>query len=205
MTQLALVPFLILAADGWKLDAETDGIKVYGRLKEGTEVREMKASGMVDAAPQEMWDVITDGENYPKVMPYVVEAKILRKGTGKDQGTFYCRLDMPLISSRDYIIELKDESDWKEGKGFMKHSWTASPESSDSLKPIVKDVVRLRTNVGYWLLEPREEGKKTFATYYVYTSPGGSIPNFVANSANGTAVPKVFGAIKKAVLNKRKK
>jgi Polyketide cyclase / dehydrase and lipid transport len=207
MIQFAVLPFLLLSADGasWKLDAETDGIKVYGRAKEGSEVREMKAIGLVDATPQEMMNIINDGDSYSKVMPYVVESKILRKGAGTDQGTLYCRLDMPMVSGRDYIIELKDESDWKDGKGFLKTSWTSSPESSDALKPVPADVVRIRTNIGYWLLEPREEGKKTFATYYIYSAPGGSIPTFISNRANGTAVPKVFQAIKKAVVNARAK
>ena len=71
--------------------------------------------------------------------------------------------------------------------------------------PLKKDIVRVRINDGYWLLEPRENGKKTFATYYVYTSPGGSIPSWIANKANDIAVPKVFQAIKEAVAAERKK
>jgi len=72
----------------------------------------------------------------------------------------------------------------------------------DDKVPVLKDVVRVRINEGYWLLEPREEGKKTFATYYVYTSPGGALPNFIANKGNTIAVPKVFEAIKKTVSKK---
>ena len=64
-------------------------------------------------------------------------------------------------------------------------------------------VESVRTNNGYWLLEPREDGKKTFATYYVYTVPGGAIPVFIINQANGMAVPKVFDAIKKTVIDRR--
>ena len=48
-----------------------------------------------------------------------------------------------------------------------------------------------------------KDGKKTFATYYVYTVPGGSIPVFIINQANGMAVPKVFDSIKKVVIDKR--
>ena len=82
-------------------------------------------------------------------------------------------------------------------------SWTAAPKEQDSLVPEKKDVVRVRVNDGYWLLEPREDGKKTFATYYVYTVPGGSIPTFIINQANGMAVPKVFESIKKTVIDRR--
>lgn len=207
MTTLVLIPLMLLAADEprWKLDAEEEGIKIYGRAKEGSEVREMKAIGLIDASPHEIWKAIRDYDNYTKTMPYTVEAKVLARGEGDKDILFYSRLDTPLVSSRDYIIKIKDESDWKEGKGFLKVTWTAAPTDADSQVPVKTDIVRVRINDGYWLLEPREDGKKTFATYYVYTSPGGSIPNWIANKANGIAVPKVFEAIKKVVKDSREK
>lgn len=205
MTSLVLIPLLLLGADEprWKLSAEDDGVKIYGREREGSEVREMRAIGLVDATPKEIWDAIRDYDQYTKTMPYTVEAKVLKRNEGDKEILFYSRLDTPLVSSRDYIITIRDESDWKDGKGFMKVSWTAAPEADDALVPVKNDIVRVRINDGYWLLEPREDGKKTFATYYVYTSPGGSIPNWIANKANGIAVPKVFEAIKKVVKDKR--
>jgi len=167
----------------------------------------MRAIGLIDATPKEVWDAVRDLENYPTQMPYTAEVKILSRTEGDKEVWFYSRLNTPLVSERDYVIILKDESDWKdEKKGFYKVSWTAAPkEKTDELVPEKKDVVRVRVNDGYWLLEPRDDGKKTFATYYVFTAPGGSIPTFIINKANGMAVPKVFEAIKKTVSDKRKK
>jgi hypothetical protein len=135
-------------------------------------------------------------------MPYTVEAKTLSRTEGDKLMMVYNRLETPLVASRDYIIACKDESDWKEGKGFLKVTWTAAGKELDAQMPEKKDVVRVRINDGYWLLEPREDGKKTFATYYVYTSPGGSIPAFAINMANGMAVPKVFDSIRKVLAKK---
>lgn len=206
MISLALIPlFLLTETPKWELAAEPEGVKVYRRQVEGSDVREMRAIGMIDATPKEVWDVVRDLENYPKQMPYTAEAKVLTRSEGDKDILFYSRLNTPMVDERDYIIALKDESDWKEGKGFYKVSWVAAPKEQDSLVPEKKDVVRVRINNGYWLLEPREDGKKTFATYYVYTVPGGAIPTFVINQANGMAVPKVFEAIKKTVIDKRKK
>jgi hypothetical protein len=204
MTSLVLIPLLLLGADEprWKLAAEDDGIKVYGREREGSEVREMRAIGLIDATPQEIWKALRDLDAYTKTMPYTVEATVLKRSEGDKEILFYSCLDTPLVSKRDYIIKLLDESDWKEGKGFLKVSWTAVNDQ-DALKPVKDDIVRVRVNDGYWLLEPREDGKKTFTTYYIYTSPGGSIPNWIANKANGIAVPKVFAAIKKVVKDQR--
>ena len=58
-------------------------------------------------------------------------------------------------------------------------------------------MVRVKVNTGSWLLEPREEGKKTFVTYSLLTDPGGSLPKFVADKANKKAVPDVIRAVRK--------
>lgn len=206
MIPLAMLHLMLLGAEPrWELAAEPSGLKVYRRDKEGTDVKEMKAIGLIDATPKEVWDVVRDLENYPKQMPYTAEVKVLSRTEADKEIWFYSRLNTPLVAPRDYVIILKDESELKEdGKGFYKVSWTAAPpEKSDALVPEKKDVVRVRVNDGYWLLEPRDEGKKTFATYYIYTAPGGSIPTFIINSANGMAVPTVFDAIKKTVVDKR--
>lgn len=207
MISLALMPLLMLGADTpkWELAAEPAGVKVYRRNKDGSDVKEMKAIGLIDATPKEVWDVVRDLENYPKQMPYTAEAKVLSRTEGDKEIWFYSRLNTPLVAERDYVIILKDESEHKDdGSGFFKVSWTAAPpEKCDELVKEKKDVVRVRVNDGFWLLEPKEDGKKTFATYYVYTAPGGSIPTFIINQANGMAVPKVFEAIKKTVTDKR--
>lgn len=204
MTALLLVPMLLLGADEprWELATDSDGVKVYGRKREdGGDVREMKAIGVIDAPPADVWKAVRDYDNYPKTMPYVEDGKVLSR-EGGDKITFlYSKINTPMVDRRDYIIRLVDESNWQDGKGFMKVTWTVVNDMDDKV-PVPKDVVRVRVNEGYWLLEPREDGKKTFATYYVYTSPGGSIPNFIINKANTMAVPRVFEAIKKTCSKK---
>ncbi len=204
MTSLTLLALSLLAADEprWTLAAEDDGIKIYSRAREGEDVKEMKAMGLIDATPQEVWKAIRDYPNYTKTMPYTKEAKVMgNEGEGKTIW-LYSLLDLPLVDQRDYVIKIVDESDWKEGKGFLKVSWTNWP-GPDKQVPEKKDVVRVKVNDGFWLLEPRDEGKKTFATYFVHTDPGGSIPKWIANKANSTAVPNVFTAIKKVVADDR--
>ncbi|MBL8918716.1 MAG: SRPBCC family protein [Myxococcaceae bacterium] len=204
MTKLLLLPMVFLSANEprWELAASSDGVKVYGRQREdGGAVREMKAIGLIDAPPADVWKAVRDYDNYPKTMPYVEDGKVLSREGGDRITVLYSLLNTPMVDRRDYIIRLIDESNWQEGKGFMKVTWTVVNDMDDKV-PVPKDVVRVRVNEGYWLLEPREEGKKTFATYYVFTDPGGSIPNFIINKANTLAVPRVFEAIKKTVTKK---
>lgn len=180
---------------GWKQAARDDGITVFTREREGG-VREVKAIGLVEAPPADVWRAVRDYANYDKTMPYTKGSKVL--GTEDDGKViyFYSAVDAPIVSKRDFTIKITDESKLDaEGKGYYLARWTVV----DKGIPPKDDAVRLKVNDGYWKLEPRGEGKQTFATYYVFTDPGGSIPKFLVNKANNSAVPDVFRAIRKSV------
>ncbi|HZI02382.1 MAG TPA: START domain-containing protein, partial [Archangium sp.] len=178
----------------WQQVARDDGISVLARTPEGGSVSEVKATTLVDAPPHEVWRVIRDYTNYTKTMPYTQESRVLASEQEGKVTVFYCLVNAPLVDKRDFIIRIRDESDWKDGQGFLKSAWTVTTDGA----PAVRDgVVRVKLNNGYWLLEPREEGKKTFVTYYLYTDPGGSLPKWIADKANKTSVPDVLRAVRK--------
>ena len=205
MLLLPLLPLLVLLADpseaGWEQAAQTDGVTVYSRARPGSSISEMKAVGLISAAPQEVWKAIRDYPRYKDSMPYTEESRVLSSEREGKVILFYSVVNAPLVDRRDYIIRIVDESDWQDGKGYLKASWTSA---ADRGPPERKDLVRVKVNDGYWKLEPRESGLKTLATYYVYTDPGGAIPKWVANRGNGTAVPNVFKAIRKSTQQKVK-
>jgi hypothetical protein len=182
----------------WELASRGDGIYVYARGRPGSNVREVKATGMIDAPPEKVWAVIRDYDSYTKRMPYTEVAKVISRQEGDKSLVFYSVVSAPLVSKRDFVIRILDESTWDGTKGFFKASWT----TSDQGPPETKDIVRVKVNDGYWLLEPREEGKKTFATYWLYTDPGGSVPKWLVNRANSGAVPDVFKAVRRASAEK---
>jgi hypothetical protein len=193
---LSVVSLPAFADDtGWAEAAKDDGVVVYTRQKAGASLHEMKAVGIIDAPPLKVWGAIRDYDNYKKTMPYTSQSQVVSKEEDGKVIYFYSVVSAPLVSDRDYLIRIKDESDWQDGKGYLKTTWTVSDKGPAPRSGIV----RVQVNDGSWLLEPRDDGKKTLATYYVYTDPGGSLPRFIANKANSTAVPNVFKAIKKTV------
>jgi hypothetical protein len=205
---MALIPalsLLLLLADaddaGWELSTKTEGVSVYSRERKGTGVHEMKATALMDGPPQQIWGAIRDYPHYTQTMPYTEEAKIVSSEQDGKILYFYSVLNLPLVDRRDYLIRIADESDWQDGKGFLKCTWAVSPQGAP---PARKGIVRINVNEGYWLLEPREGGAKTFATYYVFTDPGGSLPKWIVNRANATAVPDVFKSIRKVVAGAKK-
>lgn len=204
MTVLTALAMVVLSADpsagaGWKQAARDEGITVLTRQKDGSDVQEVKAIGLIDASPQKVYAIIRDYPNYKKNMPYTSVSDVV--GTADDGKTvyFYSVVDAPFVSKRDYTIKTVDESDWKDGKGFLKVSWKPV---TDKGPPVKDGLVRVTVNEGFWLLEPRDNGTKTFATYYLYTHPGGSLPTWIVNKANSSAVPDVFKAIRKLAAKK---
>jgi hypothetical protein len=207
MTAAIVLPLMTLLAaapeegPGWKEAARTEGITVYTRIPEGSDVGEVRAHGMIDAPPMAVWKAIRDYNNYKKTMPFTEESRILEE---KDEGKviyFYSVINAPLVSRRDYVIKLVDESKWEDGSGYLKVTWTSAADKI----PAKDGMVRVKVNQGYWKLEPREGGAKTQATYYVLTDPGGSLPKFIVNQANNNAVPDVFKAVRKQATANTKK
>jgi hypothetical protein len=198
MSLLPVLPLLVLLAGAdepaWQQVARDDGITVQARSPEGSNVAEVKATGLVDAPPQDVWTVIRDYDHYTKFMPYTDESRVLASEQDGKVTVFYCLVNAPLVDKRDFIIRIRDESDWKDGKGFLKSAWSVTTEGAPKER---EGVVRVKLNNGYWLLEPREEGKKTFVTYYLNTDPGGSLPRWIADKANKTSVPDVLKAVRK--------
>jgi hypothetical protein len=205
MPVLSALPLLLLLADGddasWELSTKTDGISVYTRERKGTAVHEMKAVAVLDGAPPDVWKAIRDYPRYTQTMPYTEEAKVVASDQDGKIISFYSVLNLPLVDRRDYLIRIVDESSWQDGKGFFKCTWATTTEGAP---PPRKNIVRVAVNEGYWLLEPRDGGTRTNATYYIYTDPGGSLPKWIVNRANATAVPDVFRAIRKVVASSKK-
>jgi uncharacterized membrane protein len=203
MSLVPALPLLVLLAGAgepaWKQVARDGGVSVFARTPEGGSVAEVKATALVDAPPQDVWRVIRDYANYAKTMPHTEESRVLASEQDGKVIVFYCLVNAPLVDKREFIIRIVDESDWKEGKGFLKTAWTVATEGGP---PEREGVVRVKLNNGYWLLEPREEGKKTFVTYYLYTDPGGALPRWIADRANKTSVPDVLRAVREHATRK---
>lgn len=195
LTALAMMVVLAdaPAENKWELSLEEDNLTVYAREKKGTSVQEMKAIGTIDAPPEQVWKALRDYENYSKTMPYTEVSKVLAREGGDKVIWFYSVVNTPIVDKRDYCIKLTDESKWKDGKGYLKVTWTVA---NDKAPKKADDVVRVMVNDGYWLVEPVEGGKKSKATYYVFTDPGGSVPKWLVNKGNNTAVPRVFEAVR---------
>lgn len=179
-------------ADGWKAVTKDDNLTVYERPRKGASLLEHKGVGIIDEEPSVVKRVLDDTEEYPHFMPYVTETHTISRTAEHRVG--YQRLSPPLVGDRDYTVKITYETKPAPGGGQCYcNRWEAANELGP---PEKKGVVRIKVTEGYWLLEPADGGK-TRATYFIYCDSGGSMPTFILNTANKTAIPKLFDAIRK--------
>ena len=176
---------------GWTKVAERDGIRVEARSVVGSRVREIRATGDIDATPAACYAVIHAVADYPRTMPDLKAARVLRQ-EGDDVVWTYTRVEAPLVSARDYALRF---STTREADGTIRIAWTPANEAAP---PLPRGVIRVEVNTGSWTLAPLDGGARTHATYHLLTDPGGSVTTWLAEQANKTAVPDVLRAVRKA-------
>ncbi len=193
LAHIALIGLVSLAAaeEPWEEKADSKGVKVYSRSRSGTGVKELKSIGVVDSPPRAVFKVLGDFPRYKEMFPNTEESIVV---STEDKAThFYTVINPPMVSRRDYCIRVADDTDPKDPKGVYKISWKLSDKG-----PAPKNgTVRVAVNDGSWILEPIEDGKKTQVTYFIFTDPGGSLPNWIINKANSSTIPDVFEALRK--------
>jgi uncharacterized protein YndB with AHSA1/START domain len=177
----------------WQEVNKREDVTVWARAVPNSSVREVRAEGIIEAPITNVWSVLGDIEHFVDFMPYVVETRVLEtKGNGHFE---YTLLNPPLVSKRDYTLEITTVED-PNGEAFVR-SWT----SANHKGPPPRDgAVRLDVVEGSWTLE-KIDGTHTRATYMLLTDPGGNIPSWMANKANTTSLPDLMNAVRQRALD----
>lgn len=199
---LALLTFVMslpaFAGDDWETVA-TGTITVKARNKSGTAIREIWAEGDMKASAQDIQSAILDPEAYTKFMPYVKECRYVGKPEADGTRYVYTKLDLPMVSPRDYVVKVTTPQKVKEdGTGVFENRW----ESAWEKIPTRSNVVRLKINEGSWLVTAKD-GDTSHVVYKFTVDPGGMIPSFAANIGNKSGVTDTFKAVEKEA-NRRK-
>ena len=177
----------------WVQDSVSNGITIYSRARDGSALKEFKGVGVIEAPAASVFAVLDDSEAYPSFMPYTSECRVLKRD--KDTVLAYQRLELPLVSDRDYTLRSKNQT-WQGPDGTIyRIRWEPANDQGPAEKA---GVLRVNVCEGGWLLEPNGAGG-TKATYSIFTDSGGALPPFVANNGSRIAIRKVFDAIRKQV------
>jgi hypothetical protein len=185
---LAWVPLLAVTAataPGYKHVGGKSGVEVYRQMQ--SPVIELLAEGEIDAPPSVVRDVLIDYPNARKTSEHVAESRILAGGLR--QATVYQRLNLPVISDRDFTLHAA----WGE-RGDI--TWVRFRVDNGS-GPAARDgIVRLQTLNGGWDLRPLRDGTATQAVYRVQIDLAGDVPMWMVSGGAAKDLPKLFDNIR---------
>lgn len=175
----------------WQPLFERSGVAVSARPRPGSEVRELRGIGIVDAPAERVFSVLADIERYPSFMPPTVAARqVHREG---DSAWFYMEIDPPVIARRDYCIRVDLE---RAANGLLRSRFGPGDDHCPPPRP---RIVRVHVVSGEWLLRALDP-THTEVSYRVHIEVGGSLPIWMVNRASAGEVPKIFGALRGAAL-----
>ena len=130
-------------------------------------------------------DVLRNWRRHPEFFPHVVQRRCFQVG---DQLYSYSRIDPPLISPRDYVLQLKETSG-RDG-AFLSEFRTVN----DVGPAPFAGVIRMPMMQGSWSLAP-DRGGGTLITYVLAADPGGSTPRWIGNRTTRRALTSTVDAL----------
>lgn len=190
---LALV---LVAGQAWA-DAAWETVEwkkalIKVRMRADGQGKEIWAEREVAASARDVQAALMDSASYRHWMPYVKESRVVSTNADGSR-VAYARLDLPVVSDRDYVIGVVDEKTLSEdGQGEYVQRWKVV----DGGVPERKGVVRLQHNEGFWKVTSKGEGK----AHLVYTfsvDPGGSLPGWLASFGQTDGVLDTLKSVEK--------
>jgi len=162
-----------LTAQSWELKNEEDGIKVYTRRVENSDIKAIKVECTIEATLSQLTAVLLD---IPASHEWIYATKFCRvqKTISSSELIYHSEIDVPWpASNRDFIVRVKLEQD------SITKKLTVDGENLPHYLKEQEDVVRIMHTKSNWTVTPRNEYLDIVFTLHVH--PGGSIPAWLIN------------------------
>ena len=166
----------------WKLKKEADGLKIFLRDAEDSNIKEVKIETTFDASLSSIVTVLKDVPAYPDWIYKCAKAERLEPGTNTSS-LYYCEIDFPWpLTDRDFIAKSKLRQDPDTRHVFI------DVVSAPAHLPAKDGIVRIETlNIHYEFIPLSND--KVRMNYRLHSDPGGALPAWLVNMAvdNGPA------------------
>ena len=182
---LSLLPGLANADQQWQLAEEKDGIRVYLRPVEGSEIREFKGVVKISSSLDSLAGVLHNNQACPLWVHQCKDPAVLET-FGFSERYVYQVNDFPFpAANRDIIMHaliLQQPND-----KTLTVKLTAAPDycndsnSEQCQKIIASDNVHIQKSQGFYRLQPQNDGTVE-VTWQQHIEPGGALPDWMVNS-----------------------
>jgi hypothetical protein len=158
-------------SEGWKLETDIAGIKVYSRAVEGSQFRQIKATAAVNATFESVIGILTDYANYKLWMNNITDSQIIE--TSADTVNYvYAYEDTPWPVQNRYCVSKMT---------LDQHSDVATLhfESVPRYMKSPRDAIEFARHKGYWKISRNKSGCEI--EYLLESNPGGYVPSWLVN------------------------
>lgn len=191
-------------------------IVVSSQKVPGTSSKRGEVMGVINAAPEIVWRVITDINNFKYFMPKTLNSMavsadkiplILQSRPSRAEEVEQLLGDHPAnpagsrIPGGKYIVYLYSHLDFPwpcNNRWYIVKLQQDETRSGQQYYQSSWSLVtgNLQENSGEWLVEPYGRGK-TKVVYRLLTDPGGAIPGFLVDRGTNTIMPEIIMAVRK--------
>jgi hypothetical protein len=173
---LAAMPAGVMAASGWKMAMQKDGIEVSTRPVKGSDLDEFMGTADINASIDVVYAVIKDVPAATQWMADCKENREIRKIDEYTSVQFNVTKAPWPVSDREALCLVTEKKDEKTGKVTFEFH-----ETNDPPVPVGKGNVRMPEISGQWVLIPINRDH-TKVIYTAKSNPGGSLPKLLASS-----------------------
>lgn len=203
MRIIALLAFSVLTMSfrsettesDWKLEKDQNGIRIWTRKAQNTNLKEYKAAVILRTTPEKVVSFLRNYKLFDKWM-YKVDEGSVRMVKKNNENDYYIRMtiSVPLIKSREslthFIFNAPDE------KGAVLINMEAAPD----ILPKDDNYIRIPKMKAFWMIIPIGNGRVEVINQAL-SSAGGSIPDALANLGIVDAPYSMFEKMKALFQN----
>ena len=175
MKNLIILTFLMSAlsvfSQEWKLAKDKNGVKVLTRLREGSKLKEFKASIDMNASVEKISAEIKNVNNHTVWLKDIIKSEL---GETFENGYYsFYELNLPWpATNRDMYIKTSES---KTINGVELQIVSASDKKEED-----KGVIRMKQVGGKWSISKNDDGT-THVFYTFFADPSGSLPTWAIN------------------------
>jgi hypothetical protein len=192
-TACALMLLALSADGGWTRAGDEEGILVEQRRESGSQVRELRAEGVIDAPPAACLAVVRDTGFFRRSMPFVEVAEVVGR-EGESVIYFHTRVAPPLCSARESTVRV-----WVEPLPGTDAGWRQAWTIANDRGPApASDAILVPMTSGSWEFHAIEGGRRTRARYRIESDPGGDLPGWLIDRGNASAVLDAYRELRRS-------
>lgn len=141
-------------------------------------------TAVIDATPDDVWNILTDYDHLISYYPNVKDFKILSE-TGDKKKVWFSVASLCGLWKFEYVLSMH------ENKPHHRIEWQ-------------RDSGAFKVNEGSWVLQPIDDGARTLVTYSKHMDGGLLMPKVILNNELRKTMPQVISNLNLAVIKSKK-